>query len=71
LLASRADDGGGIARPAASRRPRQPRGPDISIDDVFLLLAMGRGAMEGIADSDARSAVAHRVLDLILGGIEA
>jgi AcrR family transcriptional regulator len=43
---------------------------DISIDDVFLLLAMGRGAMEGLADSGARSAVAHRVLALILGGIE-
>jgi len=43
---------------------------DVSIDDVFLLLAMGRGAMEGLADSGARSAVAHRVLALILGGIE-
>ncbi|HEY2054514.1 MAG TPA: helix-turn-helix domain-containing protein [Solirubrobacterales bacterium] len=43
---------------------------DVSIDDVFLLLAMGRGAMEGLADSAARSAVAHRVLALILGGIE-
>jgi AcrR family transcriptional regulator len=43
---------------------------DISIDDLFLLLAMGRGAMEGLADSGARSAVAHRVLALILGGIE-
>jgi len=44
---------------------------DVAIDDVFLLLAMGRGAMEGLADSGARSAVAHRVLALILGGIEA
>jgi AcrR family transcriptional regulator len=43
---------------------------DISIDDLFLLLAMGRGAMEGLADSGARSAVAHRVLALMLGGIE-
>jgi AcrR family transcriptional regulator len=43
---------------------------DVSIDDVFLLLAMARGAMEGLADSGARSAVAHRVLTLILGGIE-
>jgi len=43
---------------------------DVSIDDVFLLLAMGRGAMEGLADSGARSSVAHRVLALILGGIE-
>jgi AcrR family transcriptional regulator len=43
---------------------------DVSIDDVFLMLAMGRGAMEGLADAGARSAVAHRVLALILGGIE-
>lgn len=43
---------------------------DFSIDDVFLLLAMGRGAMEGLADAGARSVAAHRVLSLILGGIE-
>jgi AcrR family transcriptional regulator len=43
---------------------------DITIDDVFLLLSMGRGAMEGLPDSSARSAVAHRVLALILRGIE-
>jgi AcrR family transcriptional regulator len=43
---------------------------DFAIDDVFLLLGMARGAMEGLADSGARSAVAHRVLALILGGIE-
>jgi AcrR family transcriptional regulator len=43
---------------------------DVSVDDVFLLLAMGRGAMEGLADAGTRSAVAHRVLALILGGIE-
>ena len=34
------------------------------------MFAMARGAMEGLADSGARSAVAHRVLALILGGIE-
>jgi AcrR family transcriptional regulator len=44
---------------------------DFSQDDVFLLLAMARGAMEGLADSAARSAVAHRVLALQLRGIEA
>ncbi|HVW46569.1 MAG TPA: helix-turn-helix domain-containing protein [Solirubrobacterales bacterium] len=44
---------------------------DLSIDDVFLMLAMGRGAMEGLPDSAARSAVAHRVLTLLLGGVEA
>ncbi len=44
---------------------------DVSIDDVFLMFGMARGAMEGLADSGARSGVAHRVLALILGGIEA
>jgi AcrR family transcriptional regulator len=43
---------------------------DISLDDVFLMFGMARGAMEGLADSGARSGVAHRVLALILGGIE-
>jgi AcrR family transcriptional regulator len=43
---------------------------DFAIEDVFLLFGMARGAMEGLADSSARSAVAHRVLALILGGIE-
>jgi AcrR family transcriptional regulator len=44
---------------------------DVSLDDVFLMFGMARGAMEGLADSGARSGVAHRVLALILGGIEA
>jgi AcrR family transcriptional regulator len=43
---------------------------DVSLDDVFLMFGMARGAMEGLADSGARSGVAHRVLALILGGIE-
>ncbi|HVV89794.1 MAG TPA: TetR/AcrR family transcriptional regulator [Solirubrobacterales bacterium] len=43
---------------------------DVTVDDVFLLLGMARGAMEGSADASARSAVAHRVLALILGGVE-
>jgi AcrR family transcriptional regulator len=44
---------------------------ELSLDDLFLVLAMARGAMEGLADSAARSAVAHRVLSLQLTGIEA
>jgi AcrR family transcriptional regulator len=43
---------------------------DVSLDDVFLIFAMGRGAMEGLPDRAARSAVAHRMLALILGGLE-
>jgi AcrR family transcriptional regulator len=44
---------------------------DLTVDDVFLMLAMGRGAMEGLPDAAARSAVAHRVLTLLLSGVEA
>jgi AcrR family transcriptional regulator len=44
---------------------------ELSLDDLFLVLAMARGAMEGLPDSAARSGVAHRVLALLLGGIEA
>jgi len=44
---------------------------DLAVDDVFLMLAMGRGAMEGLPDAPARSAVAHRVLALLLTGVEA
>jgi AcrR family transcriptional regulator len=44
---------------------------DLAVEDVFLMLAMGRGAMEGLPDAAARSAVAHRVLTLLLGGVEA
>lgn len=43
---------------------------DISVDDVFLLLAMARGAMADRPDAGARSAVAHRVQSLLLRGIE-
>jgi AcrR family transcriptional regulator len=43
---------------------------DISVDDIFLLLAMARGAMADLTDSAARSAVAHRVLALLLHGVE-
>lgn len=43
---------------------------EVSLDDVFLIFAMGRGAMEGLPDRAARSTVAHRVLALILAGIE-
>jgi AcrR family transcriptional regulator len=44
---------------------------DVSLDDVFLMLSMSRGAMEALPDAAARSAVAHRVLTLLLGGVEA
>ncbi|HKZ12468.1 MAG TPA: helix-turn-helix domain-containing protein [Solirubrobacterales bacterium] len=43
---------------------------DVSLDDVFLIFAMGRGAMDGLPDRAARAAVADRVIELILDGIE-
>jgi AcrR family transcriptional regulator len=43
---------------------------DISVEDIFLLLAMARGAMADLPDAAARSAVAHRVLALLLQGVE-
>jgi AcrR family transcriptional regulator len=42
---------------------------DISLDDVFLLLAMTRGAIGGTRGAAARSAAAHRVLTLMLDGL--
>src|SRR6185437_13553630 len=44
---------------------------DLTLDDVLLIMSMGRGAMEGLPDAAARSAVAHRVLALVLSGVEA
>jgi AcrR family transcriptional regulator len=44
---------------------------DLAAEDVLLIMAMGRGAMEGLPDAAARSAVAHRLLALLLNGVEA
>jgi AcrR family transcriptional regulator len=44
---------------------------DLAVDDILLIMAMGRGAMEGLPDAAARSGVAHRVLALLLNGVEA
>jgi AcrR family transcriptional regulator len=43
---------------------------DFAVEDVLVVFGMARGAMEGLADSGARSMVAHRVLALVFGGIE-
>ncbi|HEX4344019.1 MAG TPA: helix-turn-helix domain-containing protein [Solirubrobacteraceae bacterium] len=42
---------------------------DMSLDDVFLLLAMTRGAIGGTRGTAARSAAGHRVLTLMLDGL--
>jgi AcrR family transcriptional regulator len=42
---------------------------DMSLDDVFLLLAMVRGAIGGTRGAAARSATAHRALTLMLDGL--
>jgi AcrR family transcriptional regulator len=43
---------------------------DLTVGDVFLVFAMARGAMEGLPDRAARSAVARRVMELTLAGLE-
>jgi hypothetical protein len=42
---------------------------DITTDDVFLLLAMARGAMEGLPGRADRAAAGHRMLALALDGL--
>ncbi|HLH15528.1 MAG TPA: helix-turn-helix domain-containing protein [Solirubrobacteraceae bacterium] len=42
---------------------------DVSLDDVFLVLAMARGAMETAHGASARAAAASRVLTLALDGL--
>jgi AcrR family transcriptional regulator len=42
---------------------------DASIDDVFLVLLMARGAMERATGAAARAAAVHRVLTLALDGL--
>ncbi|HMN98461.1 MAG TPA: helix-turn-helix domain-containing protein [Miltoncostaeaceae bacterium] len=41
---------------------------DLSIEDVFLMLSMARGAMSGAQGVAGRSAAGHRALALMLGG---
>jgi AcrR family transcriptional regulator len=59
-----------LAAPLREAKAAGTLRPDLTLDDVFLIFAMGRGAMEGLPDRAARSAVAHRVLALILEGVE-
>ncbi len=42
---------------------------DVSLDDIFLVLLMVRGAMERADGPAARAAAASRVLTLVLGGL--
>jgi len=42
---------------------------DTSLEDVFLIVAMVRGAMQGLPNAAARSTAAHRVLAIALDGI--
>jgi AcrR family transcriptional regulator len=42
---------------------------DITVGDVFLLLAMARGAMEGLGARADRTAAGHRMLALALDGL--
>jgi AcrR family transcriptional regulator len=42
---------------------------DTSVDDVFLVLLMARGAMERASNATARAAAVHRVVTLALDGL--
>jgi AcrR family transcriptional regulator len=42
---------------------------DLSIEDVFLMLSMARGAMAGAHGVAGRSEVGHRALTLMIGGL--
>jgi AcrR family transcriptional regulator len=42
---------------------------DLSIDDVFLMLSMARGAMAGAQGVAGRAEAGHRALTLMLGGV--
>ena len=44
---------------------------DLSIEDVFLMLSMARGAMAGAQGVAGRSEVGHRALALMVGGVAA
>jgi AcrR family transcriptional regulator len=59
-----------LERPLAEAKRAGKVRPDLTPADVFLIFAMARGAMEGLPDRAARSAVAQRVMELTLGGIE-
>jgi AcrR family transcriptional regulator len=60
-----------LAEPLRDAKAAGTLRPDLTADDVFLIFAMARGAMEGLPDRPARSAVAQRVLALTLSGVEA
>jgi AcrR family transcriptional regulator len=59
-----------LERPLEEARAAASVRADLTVADVFLIFAMIRGAMEGLPDRAARSAVAKRVLTLTLDGIE-
>jgi AcrR family transcriptional regulator len=42
---------------------------DLSIDDLFLMLSMARGAMKGAHGVAGRSEAGHRALALMIGGV--
>jgi AcrR family transcriptional regulator len=71
LKRSRARIGKLLERPLRDAQGAGTVRRDLTVADVFLIFAMARGAMEGLPDRAARSAVAQRVMTLTLGGIEA
>lgn len=71
LKRNRARIGELLERPLRDAKAARTVRRDLTVADVFLIFAMARGAMEGLPDRAARSAVAHRVLALTLTGVEA
>jgi AcrR family transcriptional regulator len=70
LKRNRARIGELLERPLRDAQAAGALRPDLTLADVFLVFAMARGAMEGLPDRAARSAVARRVLALTLEGVE-
>jgi AcrR family transcriptional regulator len=58
-----------ITRPLREAKAAGALRRDVTIDDVFLVLLMARGAMERAPGAVARAAAANRVLTLALHGL--
>jgi AcrR family transcriptional regulator len=71
LKRNRARIGELLERPLRDAKAAGTVRRDLTVADVFLIFAMARGAMEGLPDRAARSAVAQRVMELTLAGVEA
>jgi AcrR family transcriptional regulator len=58
-----------VAGPLAGAKARGAVAEDVRAEDVFLLLAMIDGALQGVVDRGRRREIAERVRHLALGGM--